>query len=106
MKGSIFFGACVRNKPRLLTITDGPYRCTAADSEQLMPRGWFATRGIVGEVGRRQLGPRFFNRRNDAPLRLYFVSARKQRCIATHRVEQQCFICTRPLRAKARLIRE
>src|SRR6266853_3609086 len=50
--------------------------------------------------------PRFFNRRNDAPLRLYFVSARKERCIATHRIEQQSFVRNQPLRPKARLVRE
>ena len=38
------------NEPgHLLTITDGPFRSIAADSEQFMPRGWFATRGIVGD---------------------------------------------------------
>jgi len=36
----------------LFAITDGPLGCTAADSEQFMPQGWFATRGIVGELGR------------------------------------------------------
>ena len=35
------------------SLTDGPFRSIAADSEQFMPRGWFATRGIVGELGRR-----------------------------------------------------
>src|SRR6266853_2495850 len=50
--------------------------------------------------------PRFFNRRNDAPLRLYFVSARKERCIATHRVEQQSFVRNWTLRPEARLIGE
>jgi hypothetical protein len=35
----------------LFAITDGPLGCTAVDSEQFMPQGWFATRGIVGELG-------------------------------------------------------
>jgi hypothetical protein len=50
----------------------------AMDFEQFMPRGWpFAARSIAGEVRCWQVRPRFFNRRNNAPLRLYFVSARK-----------------------------
>src|SRR5260370_19336485 len=41
-------------------------------------RGWsLAARGIAGEVRRWQLCPCFFDRRNDAPLRLYFVPARE-----------------------------
>jgi len=48
------------------------------DFEQFLPRGWsFAARGVVGELGRWQMRPCLFNRRNNAPLRLYFVSARK-----------------------------
>jgi hypothetical protein len=50
----------------------------ATDFEQFMPRGWsVAARGIVGEGGHRQVRPRFFNGSDYAPLRLYFVSARK-----------------------------
>ena len=36
----------------LFNITDGPLGCTVVESEQFMPQGWFATRGIVGELGR------------------------------------------------------
>ena len=75
--GSVGRNACLRTQT-LLTITDRSFASIAADCEQLTPRGRpFAARGIVGEVGRRQVLPRFFDRRNDAPLRLYFVSTRK-----------------------------
>jgi hypothetical protein len=44
----------------------------------VMPRSWsLAACGVLWEVGRWQMRPCFFNRRNDAPLRLYFLSARK-----------------------------
>jgi hypothetical protein len=45
-------GACVRKPRHYFAITDGPLGYTAVDSEQFMPQGWFATRGIVGELGR------------------------------------------------------
>jgi hypothetical protein len=62
----------------LLAVTNSLFCSLARDSDQFMPRGRpFAARDIVGEVRRRQLRPCFFNRCNDAPLRLYFVSARK-----------------------------
>jgi hypothetical protein len=31
-------------------VTDDPFRSIAADSEQFMSRGWFATRGITERV--------------------------------------------------------
>jgi hypothetical protein len=65
-------------KPTLLAVADRSFGSIAADFEQFMPRGWsFAARGIVVEGWIRQIRPRFFDGCNDAPFRLYFISARK-----------------------------
>jgi len=56
-----------------------PWRIACSgDFEQFLPRGWsFAAGGIVGQLWHWQMRPPFFNWRNDSPLCLYLVSARK-----------------------------